>query len=108
MKLHRKQRMEQLIRDELSAMILRELEFDNTLLTITEVEVSSDLIHARVKVSVIPGDQADHVVEVLNKRQPHLQYELLHKLNIIPLPTVHFIVDHGFENAAAVEKNLME
>ncbi len=107
MKLHRKQRMEQLIRDALAAMILRELEFDNTLLTLTEVEVSSDLKHAKIKVSVIPGNQADHVVEILNKRKPHLQYELLKKLNIIPLPEIHFIVDHGLENAAAVEKNLL-
>jgi ribosome-binding factor A len=101
----RSERVGKLIREELSKMILREVEL-SALATITEVEVDKKLEGARVKVSVIPAKAEKEVIEELAKRAGYLQHLLLKKINIKPMPRIVFEIDHGFENAAIVEKLL--
>lgn len=108
MKLHRRERISQLVRDIMSELLIRELEFPlGTLVTITEVDVSEDLEHAKVRVSVLPAAQEEKVMTVLKKFRGHLQGMLGRKLNIRPMPQILFNADHGLENAALVEKDLM-
>ena len=101
----RAERVGKLIREELSKMILREVELP-ALATITEVEVDKKLEGARVKVSIIPATGEKKVIEELTKKAGYLQHLLLKKINIKPMPRIMFVVDHGFENAALVEKLL--
>ena len=101
----RSERVGKLIREELSKMILREVELP-ALATITEVEVDKKLEGARVKVSIIPATGEKKVIEELTKKAGYLQHLLLKKINIKPMPRIMFVVDHGFENAALVEKLL--
>lgn len=107
MKFFRSQRVSKLLREHISELIIREVEFKDALVTVTDVEVDKKLDHAKVKVSVIPGDRALAVIKELDKQAPHLQYLLLKKINIKPMPRIAFAVDRGYENAAQVEKNLM-
>jgi len=101
----RSERVGKLIREELSKMILREVELP-ALATITEVEVDKKLDGARVKVSVLPASGEKKVIEELAKKAGYLQHLLLKKINIKPMPRIFFEIDHGFENAALVEKLL--
>jgi ribosome-binding factor A len=103
----RSERVGKLIREELSKMILREVELP-ALVTITEVEVDKKLDGARVELSVIPAAQEENVLAILKASAGHLQYLLLRKINIKPMPRIFFDIDHGFENAALVEKLLGE
>ena len=64
--------------------------------------------NAKVKVSVLPSDKAAAAFKELEKNAGHLQYLLLKKINIKPMPRIAFAIDHGYENAAKVEKDLME
>ena len=108
MRFHRPERVSDLIIEELNKFVSRDLEFPETLITITDVDVSKDLEQAKVKVSVIPSEKADKVFSVLKKSQGHFQHLLLKKLNIKPLPRIEFEIDHGFERAAEVEKKLLD
>ncbi|HUC31237.1 MAG TPA: ribosome-binding factor A [Candidatus Paceibacterota bacterium] len=101
----RSERVGKLIREELSKMILREVELP-ALATITEVDVDKKLDAARVKVSVIPASAEKEVLAELTKNAGHFQYLMLRKINIKPMPRIFFEIDHGFENAALVEKLL--
>jgi ribosome-binding factor A len=101
----RSERVGKLIREELSKMILREVELP-ALATITEVKVDKKLEGARVEVSVIPASAEKQVIEELAKNAGYLQHLLLKKINIKPMPRIFFEIDHGFENAALVEKLL--
>lgn len=101
----RSERVGKLIREELSKMILREVEL-SALATITEVEVDKKLDGARVKVSVIPAKEEKNVIDELAKKAGYFQHLLLKKINIKPMPRIFFEIDHGFENAALVEKLL--
>jgi len=101
---HRKERISKLILEELNNIIVRELEFKDVLVTLTDVEVSTDLETALVKFSVLPFEKADQVLKILNKFAGRLQYWLLKKINIKPMPRIKFEIDRGLENAAEIEK----
>ena len=105
---YRPLRVANLIRDELGMLIARELEFPGTLVTITDIDVNKKMEIAHVRVSVLPSEKSTAVVKSLQAASGDLYYKLVRKLNIKPMPHLHFSVDHGPENAAAVEKALMD
>lgn len=101
-------RVANLIRDELGKIIMREMEFPETLVTLTEVEVEPKLNDAVVKISVIPSEKAEATLKEFAKMRGKLQHLLNNKLNIKPMPRIRFEIDRGIENAARVEKLLLD
>lgn len=108
MKYFRFERVSKLIGKELNKIILKEVEFSGSLVTITTVEVSKDLDRAIVKASIIPTENSEEALKALNKNRPRLQYLLMKKINIKPMPQISFEIDYGPERAARVERALME
>lgn len=104
---YRPLRVGKLIKQELSKIILREIEFPGSLVTITDVEVDKKLENAKVMVSILPSSSAKEIFEKLKRGAGKLQHLLLKKINIKPMPRISFQIDHGPENAAHVEKLLM-
>ena len=104
---HRVERVNNLIQEELSKIIVKELEFP-ALVTITEVETSKDLLRALVRFSVLPSEKSEEIFKILNKNLRHLQYLLIKKINIKPMPQISFEIDRGLEKAAEVEKILLK
>ncbi|MDP2696025.1 MAG: 30S ribosome-binding factor RbfA [bacterium] len=107
MKLHRTERISKLIMEYLNEIIIREIELPNVMATITAVDVAKDHSRAIVRVSVLPSDKSAGVVKTLNHTRGRLQYQLQRKINIRPMPKIIFEVDKGPEQAAAVEKALL-
>ena len=97
-----------MIREELSKILVREFEFQNALVTVTEVQVDKKMDHAKAMVSVIPSVAGKSALYALNKNIRVIQYMLLKKINIKPMPQISFALDHGVENAARVEKKILE
>lgn len=104
----RNERVSELIRKELGELILRELEFDGAIMTIVSVEVTKKIDYARIHCSVIPSSKSNDVLRVLNSAKFRLQGDLLRKINIRPMPELSFIIDHGTEKAADIEKIMIE
>ncbi len=104
----RHERVSELIRKELGELILRELEFPGAIMTIIEVDVTKKLDYARIHVSVLPSQKADEVLKILSSQQRRLQGLLLRKINIRPMPELQFVLDHGLEKAAEIEKVFIE
>ncbi len=104
----RHQRVSSLIQQELSELLLRELEFDGALVTITQVEVQKDLDTATIGVSVIPSEAGEKIIALLQKNRARLERLLLRKINIKPMPTIVFQLDHGPEEAAKIEKAFLK
>ena len=101
--------MQKLILRELGKIILRELEFPpGSLVTITNVEVDAKLERAKVGLSVIPPSYSEKVLFVAKKATNNLQWLLMKKLNIRPMPKIEFEIDHGTENSANVERVLLK
>src|SRR3989344_2877081 len=104
---YRAERVNSLIHEELSKIIMRELELP-ALATLTNIDTSIDLNRAVVKISVLPLDKADAVLGILNHNIRHLQYLLMKKINIKPMPRIVFKIDYGIERAANIEKIFIE
>ena len=82
-------RINSLIRDELSNILLREVEFpESVLATITRVEVSDDLFNVNVYISVIPDNKRERVFEILNKLVYFIQQKLNKRLRVRPIPKI--------------------
>ena len=105
---YRKERLSNIIGEELSKLIVRELEFDGALVTITGVELSHDADFADVKFSVLPSTKAKEVLKVFTQNAGHLQRLLIKKLSMRSIPYIRFEYDPGLEKAQKVEKILLE
>ena len=116
---YRPERVSSLIKQELSAIIIKNVEFPaGSLVTITDVEVDKKLEHAKIGISVLcpsgtspagkPSDCANKVLYILGKVAGHLQYLLMKRVNIKPLPRIIFEIDHGIEKLAKIEKLLID
>ena len=111
-------RVGKLIREEISKIILRELEFPGTLITVTNVLVDEKLNTAKIQVSILPASPKSSAagvpttekktLKILRANQGKLQRLLSYKLNIKPMPRIQFESDPGPQNAAQVEKILLE
>ena len=108
MRFFRSERVSSLIQSELSKIIAREVEFPvGSLATIVNVDVDKKLERAKIGVSVIPESAAADALRIVNDRASELQFLLSRTLNIKPMPRLMFQLDHGNENAAIVEKTLL-
>lgn len=100
----RKERVNDLIQEEVSKLIHQEVEFSlGVLVTVTEARVSVDFAHTKVYISVLPKGNTGSVLEVLRKNIYRLQQILNKKLRVKPVPKIAFIIDKREDNAEKVE-----
>ncbi len=105
---HRPERVSGLIMEELGKLILKEIEVEGALATITDVNVTDDLLRAVVKVSVYPTEKSAGVKKALDSARGTLQHLLMRQMNIRPMPQIFFEIDYGQELAARIEKKLLD
>lgn len=106
---NRLQRVNALIKKELSQIFLKEVDFPkDVLVTITRCESSKDLNQAKVYISVMPEDNIDKVFEILDRRIYDIQQTLNRRLKMRPIPRIEFQKEEKTEEAARVEELLEE
>lgn len=67
--------------------------------TITAVEVSADLSHAKIFVTHLAGrEHADSAVKALQHTAGFLRSALAHRLRLYTVPQLHFAYDDSIEN----------
>lgn len=104
---YRIQQVNELVKQELNKLLLTEIEFPrNCLVTITKVEASKDLRHAKVLLSIIPVSYTKKVLDRLKVKIGHLQFLLNKKLTMKPLPRIKFIIDETEKKAQGIEQLL--
>jgi ribosome-binding factor A len=107
----RTERVNDLIRDELSNLLLREVRDPRLggLISITRVEVTPDLYNARVFVSVMgePAEQAE-ATRVLNAAAAFFHRELKQRLQIRRVPFLVFKLDTSIAEGAAMLAHIDE
>jgi ribosome-binding factor A len=107
----RTQRVGDLLRAELAELLRRRVRDPRVqLATVTQVEVSADLQHARVSVSVL-GNEADRqeAVDALNHARGFLRSQLAQRLdNLRVAPELKFLLDRGAEHSQRISDLLEE
>ena len=110
MKSQRLARIDHEIQRILGTLITQELKDPRLgFVTVMRVEVSDDLQHCKVFVSVI-GDrhQARQSLEALNSAARFLRGELGHRIDLRHTPQLIFVEDRSTERAIALAKTLRE
>ena len=100
----RTDRVSDLLRAELSDLLLREVHDPRVkLASITEVDITSDLRRAIVKVSVLGDDkQREETIEGLRHARGFLRTELSHRLRTRVTPELVFELDRGAEHSQKI------
>lgn len=100
-------RVNQLIKKELSQILLREADFPpGVLVTVTRVESSDNLIQAKVFISVFPEDKNSQVIKILGDQVYSLQQMINRKLKMRPVPQIIFTGEKLTVEAGRIEKIL--
>jgi len=108
MRQYRDLRVANVIRDELSLLLLREVELEGAIATITEVKIDEGFAWADIFVSILPEDREVDVLHKLEHATSHLHHLLNKKMNIRPMPRIRFKLDEGLKHAAEIEKILLK
>ena len=104
---NRIQSVNSLIKNELSQILLKEVDFpEDTLATLTRVETSTDLSQAKVYISIMPDNKINEIFEILNKNIYKLQQELNKRLKMRPVPRIVFKKEEKTEEAGKIEELL--
>jgi ribosome-binding factor A len=107
----RTERVSDLIQEELSDLLLREVRDPrlDALISITRVDVSPDLFNARIFVSVMaPPAQQQDALRALNAAASFFHRELKNRMQMRRVPFLAFRLDTSIEEGAAILARLDE
>src|SRR4030095_13918774 len=106
---HRLPRVNELIKRELGDLIIRECRFTAQLVTVQQVDVSPDLKHAHVYISVIgTEEERNQAMATLHAERPQFQQALAKRVVLKFTPHLHFKIDEAAERGDRVLNILSE
>jgi len=105
---HRPERVGELIRETVAAFLTEHVRDPRIgFVTVTGVEVSADLGHARVRVSVMGTDEERaRSLEGLESAARFLRAQLSRELHLRTSPELRFELDRGLEHALRIDQVL--
>ena len=103
--------------DRVSAQLRRELgtlvqaairEHGLPFASVSDVEVTRDMAHAKVFVSALQSERAGEVVKGLKALAPELRYQLAQALEMRHVPELHFHSDDSADRGERIEQLLRD
>ena len=105
---HRKLRVNEVLKRELSIIVAREITFEGALVSINHVNVTADLKNAHVFVSVLGPAAGPSVINKLESQRAALQAELARRVVLKYTPHLVFHLDDSIERGTRVIEILQE
>lgn len=102
----RLERINQLLKKQIGEIFLREINFNDALVTITDVLVSGNLQEAKIRITVLPENQEKKVLDILFRNIFDIQQVLNRKLNMRPVPKIIFEIDRGTKSEYEIDRLL--
>lgn len=100
-------RVNELLKREISSVLQRDFEFDGSLVTVNGVEVTNDLKEASVFVGVFGGSES-RVVDRLNREHGFIQSRVMKRVVLKNTPVLRFLLDHSVERGVDIVNLLDE
>lgn len=104
--MRRVERVSAVLKQELALMIDKILNERFGIVTLTEVELQSDLKQAKVYVTCFDTKMEKQVIKTLEERRQEIQLGLGRRLKMKFTPKLIFLIDEGLENVNKVESLL--
>jgi len=102
------QKVEELLRAQLSILIRQNLPEEFGIITVTNVAVTADLKQAQVHIVLVDKDQEKKVLTYLSQKTPIFQHTLGRTLSLRYTPRLNFNIDRSESKANRVEELLKE
>ena len=105
---YRKLRVQDLLREEISLIIQREIRDPGIgFVTVLDVRMSEDLKIAKVYLSIYGSEEEKKKTqEALKRSRGYIRHLLGDRVNLRYTPELNFIIDDTFEKAARIEEIL--
>jgi len=100
----RVERMNSLLKREISKIILDEIDFGDSLVTITDAQTSGNIFYSKILFTVIPQKKEKDILFVLKRNIFSIQKRLNKRLRIRPVPKISFKIDDGTKNLYEVDR----
>ena len=105
MMLERITRVNEMLKEQLGPIILKEVELPpNVLVTINKVETTTDLNQAKIFISVFPEKELFNMLDILNKSGYNLHQVLNKKIHLRKTPKLKFLQDNETEQELRMEE----
>jgi len=105
----RSTRVSDLIKEEIAGTIMHRLKDPRLgFVTVTGVDVSDDLRHAKVYVSILEDARQDETLRILNSSAKFIRGELAGRVKMKFIPKLIFKLDESIEYGAKIERILNE
>ena len=88
----RTDRVNELLKREISGVLQRDFEWDGSLVTVNAVEVSQDLKEAKVFIGVLGGHEGE-VISRLNREHGSIQGRVMKRVVLKNTPVLRFLSD---------------
>lgn len=101
----RSKRVADQIKKDLAIMLMGEIKDPriNSIMTVMHVDVSEDLSHAKIFVSVIGGaEKQSEVLAGLKSARGFIRSALASRIDLRRVPELHFLIDHSLEDRARI------
>jgi len=97
------QRVNSLLEHEIGKILLRDFAFSpEILVTLTRVICSSNLIEAKVYISVFPETKSAGILNALQKSVYDVQYKINRTLRQRPIPKIRFVKETEISRAGKI------
>ena len=107
MSTNRIDKINSLLEHEIGKILLHDFAFSpEILVTLTHVNCSSNLIEAKVYISVFPEAKSAGILNALQKSTYDIQHKINRTLRQRPIPKIIFVKDENISRAGRVEELL--
>jgi ribosome-binding factor A len=104
---NRIEKINSLLEHEIGKILLHDFTFSpEILVTLTHVDTTSNLIEAKVYISIFPEEKSAGILNALQKSVYDVQYKLNRILRQRPVPKIKFVKDENISKAGKVEELL--
>ena len=108
----RMEKVADLLQGEIADLLqrrVRDPSLEGVLISVTHIDVTPDLAHARVHVSIMADDLEQRaVMDALGRSSSFLHRELVRRIHIRRVPRLHFELDNSIAEGARMASLLRE
>ncbi|MYE31783.1 MAG: 30S ribosome-binding factor RbfA [Chloroflexi bacterium] len=108
----RMEKVADLLQGEIADLLqrrVRDPSLEDVMISITHIDITADLAHARVHVSVMADDLEQRaVLDALGRSSSFLHRELVRRLHIRRVPRLHFELDNSIAEGSRMSSLLRE
>ena len=106
---HRTDRVSAQLRRELGTLVHQAVrEHGLASSSVSDVEVTRDMAHAKVFVTVLQAERALETIKALKELAPEIRYQLAHAVKMRHVPELHFHYDDSVDRGAKIERLLRD